>query len=68
MKGTSMATPIAAGNVAQIRQYFVDGYYPSGRAVCYPDLCMKRHPNARHVESGGCYPIALGSIAESHGH
>ncbi|XXQ38045.1 C5a peptidase [Plasmodiophora brassicae] len=32
MKGTSMATPIAAGNVAQIRQYFVDGYYPSGRA------------------------------------
>ena len=28
--GTSMATPLAAGAVEKIRQYFVQGYYPSG--------------------------------------
>ena len=30
--GTSMATPIAAGLGALARQYFVDGFYPSGLA------------------------------------
>lgn len=30
MQGTSMATPVAAGNFALIRQYFLEGYYPSG--------------------------------------
>lgn len=30
--GTSMATPLAAGAVEKIRQYFVQGYYPSGSA------------------------------------
>ncbi|MEM7586182.1 MAG: S8 family serine peptidase [Acidobacteriota bacterium] len=30
--GTSMAAPGAAGNLALIRQYFVDGWYPSGAA------------------------------------
>ena len=28
--GTSMATPIVAGAAALVRQYFVDGYYPTG--------------------------------------
>jgi hypothetical protein len=32
MSGTSMATPLAAGAVEKIRQYFVQGYYPSGVA------------------------------------
>jgi subtilisin family serine protease len=30
--GTSMATPLAAGAVEKIRQYFKQGYYPSGSA------------------------------------
>ena len=32
LSGTSMASPAAAGFSALIRQYFVDGYYPSGAA------------------------------------
>ena len=28
--GTSYSTPLVAGSVALIRQYFMDGYYPSG--------------------------------------
>lgn len=30
MQGTSMATPIAAGSAAMVRQYFTEGFYPSG--------------------------------------
>jgi|GEM_PF-5071882 len=30
MTGTSMATPIVAGSTALIRQYYMDGWYPSG--------------------------------------
>jgi hypothetical protein len=30
MRGTSMATPAVAGAVAMIRQYYVEGWYPSG--------------------------------------
>eukprot|EP00741_Cyanophora_paradoxa_P006822 tig00001042_g6597.t1 len=30
MYGTSMATPIAAGTAALVRQYLVEGWYPSG--------------------------------------
>ena len=30
MAGTSMATPATSGSLAMIRQYFKDGFYPSG--------------------------------------
>jgi subtilisin family serine protease len=33
MSGTSMATPGAAGLTALIRQYYIDGWYPSGTKV-----------------------------------
>lgn len=32
MQGTSMATPLVAGAAALVRQYFEDGFYPSGSA------------------------------------
>ena len=32
-QGTSMATPTTAGNAALVRQYFTDGFYPSGVAT-----------------------------------
>jgi len=33
LAGTSMATPVTAGAAALIRQYFTDGYYPTGSKV-----------------------------------
>ena len=30
MKGTSMSTPLVAGAAALVREYFTQGYYPSG--------------------------------------
>ena len=33
MSGTSMATPGAAGFAALVRQYYMDGWYPTGAAV-----------------------------------
>lgn len=33
MSGTSMATPGAAGFAALVRQYYADGFYPSGTAT-----------------------------------
>ncbi|HPQ41800.1 MAG TPA: S8 family serine peptidase, partial [bacterium] len=32
-QGTSMACPAAAGSALLVRQYFTDGYYPTGSAV-----------------------------------
>eukprot|EP00884_Botryococcus_braunii_P009855 jgi/Botrbrau1/18871/Bobra.177_2s0031.1 len=29
-RGTSMATPLVAGSLALIRQYFIEGWYPAG--------------------------------------
>ena len=33
MAGTSMATPVLSGTAALVRQYFLEGYYPTGSKV-----------------------------------
>ena len=33
MQGTSMATPLVAASATLVRQYFLDGFYPSGAAT-----------------------------------
>ncbi len=38
MSGTSMATPGAAGLAALVRQYYADGFYPSGVATVADEL------------------------------
>ena len=38
LTGTSMACPAVAGASAMVRQYFVDGYYPSGSATVADSL------------------------------
>ena len=38
LTGTSMAAPLAAGAALLVRQYFVDGFYPSGRRVARDSL------------------------------
>ena len=32
-RGTSMATPIVAGSAVLVRQYFMQGFYPTGQAT-----------------------------------
>lgn len=40
--GTSMATPVLAGTIVLVRQYFEEGYYPSG----HPNAANSIHPSA----------------------
>ena len=62
LSGTSMATPLAAGAVEKIRQYFRQGYYPSGtpdptRAI-NPDESLLRAvilASARPLVDGGVW-------------
>ncbi|MBL9078470.1 MAG: S8 family serine peptidase [Planctomycetes bacterium] len=49
LTGTSMACPAAAGAAALIRQYFVDGFYPSGAA----------NPDDSHTPSGALLKAVL---------
>eukprot|EP00798_Chlamydomonas_sp_ICE-L_P030068 gene30068-35037_t len=45
MQGTSMATPVVAGSAALVRQYFADGFYPTGSktpANQYPNPSGKK--------------------------
>ena len=60
--GTSMATPGAAGLTALIRQYYVDGFHPSGAAVAAdamtPSAALMRATLVNSGENmGGATPM-----------
>jgi hypothetical protein len=50
--GTSMATPMVAGHAAIVRQYFLDGFYPSGAAKA-TDAYTPSGPLIKAVMMGG---------------
>ncbi|KAF6265943.1 hypothetical protein COO60DRAFT_1697601 [Scenedesmus sp. NREL 46B-D3] len=50
--GTSMATPMVAGHAAIIRQYFMDGFYPTGAANA-ADAYVPSGPLIKAVMMGG---------------
>ncbi|WIA11875.1 hypothetical protein OEZ85_011961 [Tetradesmus obliquus] len=50
--GTSMATPMVAGHAAIIRQYFMDGFYPSGAGKA-ADAHTPSGPLIKAVMMGG---------------
>ena len=63
LQGTSMATPVVSGTAALIRQYFADGYYPSGtkkQSDAYPNpsgalvkaVLMNGAQNLKGVDNG----------------
>ncbi|MEN3044076.1 MAG: S8 family serine peptidase [Candidatus Hydrothermales bacterium] len=52
--GTSMATPAVAGGIALIRQYFTEGWYPSGI----------KDPNNAFIPSGALLKAMIISSAE----
>jgi hypothetical protein len=57
LSGTSMATPLTAGAIERIRQYFVQGYYPlgtkgTGQAIV-PDEAL-----IRAVVLASCQPLS----------
>jgi len=60
LSGTSMASPGAAGHAALIRQYYTDGWYPSGAAVAangfIPSAALLR---ASIINSGASVANAL---------
>lgn len=57
VQGTSMASPIASGSAALVRQYFEDGFYPSGTQVMADGFS----PSAALVKAvmiAGAQPVA----------
>jgi hypothetical protein len=61
LSGTSMSTPLAAGAVEKIRQYFIQGYYPlgtKGSAPIDPDESLLRAvilASAKPLSNGGVW-------------
>ena len=50
LQGTSMATPVTAASVALLRQYFMDGFYPTGESdACAPVTAQQLLPHPAAV-------------------
>ena len=61
MAGTSMATPAVAGGLALIRQYFMEGWYPTGE----PNSGDALTPSAAMLKAvllGGAAEVTSGSV------
>ena len=58
LSGTSMATPLAAGAMEFIRQYFVQGFYPTGNAVAGNQIARVPEALLRAVVLAGSRQIS----------
>ncbi len=65
MQGTSMATPIVSGAAALVRQYFEDGFYPTGASHA-PDARSPLGSELKAVLLNGTAFVA-GEPSHSHG-
>jgi hypothetical protein len=59
LSGTSMACPTTAGGAALLRQYFEDGYYPTGAALP-ADALSANAPLVKAVLLNGTLPLPAG--------
>jgi hypothetical protein len=63
LQGTSMATPVAAGAAALVRQYFMDGFYPSG-ARRAGTTCLLQCVHGGAACRGPCSALEAGNMEQ----
>ena len=66
-RGTSMAAPMAAGAATLVRQYFVDGWYPSGRPTPQDALQPSSALNKAVIINGADTLPGVDAALQGHG-